>query len=108
MILENFLREKATSKIGILFEGDHYNLVFALPSEAKDYITKIATYSIQSNGFRLSSSVSKYLFENTIIMDLQDIEVPRTVEGFLKLIMAVKITSMSELLTEILKFILNI
>ncbi|CAG8644332.1 16850_t:CDS:2 [Funneliformis caledonium] len=33
-----------------------------------------------------------YLFENTIIMmDLQDIEVPRTVEGFSKLIMAVKV-----------------
>ncbi|CAI2194263.1 2755_t:CDS:2, partial [Funneliformis geosporum] len=67
-------------------------LFFALPSEAKNYITKIETYSIQSNGFRLSISVSKYLFENTIIMmDLQDVEVPRTVEGFSKLIMAVKV-----------------
>ena len=67
-------------------------LFFALPSEAKDCITKIETYSIQSNGFHLSISASKYLFENTIIMmDLQDIEVPRTVEGFSKLIMAVKV-----------------
>ncbi|GES77190.1 hypothetical protein GLOIN_2v1488383 [Rhizophagus clarus] len=67
-------------------------LFFALPSEAKANITKIETYSIQSNGLRLTISVSKYLFENTIItMGLQDIEIPRTVEGFSKLVTAVKV-----------------
>ncbi|CAI2185439.1 11535_t:CDS:2 [Funneliformis geosporum] len=67
-------------------------LFFALPSEAKANIIKIETYSIQSNGLRLTISVSKYLFENTIItMDLQDIEIPRTVEGFSKLVVAVKV-----------------
>ncbi|RGB25899.1 hypothetical protein C1646_675232 [Rhizophagus diaphanus] len=67
-------------------------LFFALPSKAKANITKIETYSIQSNGLRLTISVSKYLFENTIItMGLQDIEIPRTVKGFSKLVTAVKV-----------------
>ncbi|CAG8698626.1 9866_t:CDS:1, partial [Ambispora leptoticha] len=67
-------------------------LFFALPSEAKANIIRIETYSIQSNGLRLTISVSKYLFENTIItMDLQDIEIPRTVDGFSKLITATKV-----------------
>jgi hypothetical protein len=67
-------------------------LFFALPSTAKNSITNIETYSLQSNGFRLTISVSKYLFEDTIIMmDLQDVEIPRTVEGFSNLIMAVKV-----------------
>lgn len=67
-------------------------LFFALPSEAKANIIKIETYSIQSNELHLTISVSKYLFENTIIMmDLQDIEIPKTVEGFSKLVMAVKV-----------------
>ncbi|CAJ0631886.1 10522_t:CDS:2, partial [Entrophospora sp. SA101] len=52
----------------------------------------IEMYSLQSNGFQLTISASKYLFENTIItVDLQDIEVPRTVEGFSKLVKVVKI-----------------
>ncbi|CAJ0751423.1 15273_t:CDS:1 [Entrophospora sp. SA101] len=67
-------------------------LFFALPSAAKASIKNIETYSLQSNGFRLTISVSKYLFEDTIItMDLQDVEVPRTVEGFSNLIVAVKV-----------------
>ncbi|CAG8619299.1 29550_t:CDS:2, partial [Racocetra persica] len=61
-------------------------LFFALPSDAKADITKIETYNLQSNGFHLKISASKYLFEDTIItMDLQHVEVPRTVEGFSKL-----------------------
>jgi hypothetical protein len=67
-------------------------LFIALPSSAKSSITDIEAYSIQSNGFRLTISVSKYLFEDTIItIDLQDIEVPRTIEGFSNLVMAVKV-----------------
>ncbi|CAG8668591.1 3838_t:CDS:2 [Funneliformis mosseae] len=67
-------------------------LFFALPSTSKDNIKDIEVYSLQSNGFCLTISTSKYLFDNTIVtMDLQDIEVPRTVEGFSKLILAVKI-----------------
>ncbi|CAG8665036.1 5173_t:CDS:2 [Funneliformis mosseae] len=67
-------------------------LFIALPSSTKASITNIETYSIQSNGFRLTISVSKYLFEDTIItMDLQDVEVPRTIEGFSNLVMAVKV-----------------
>ncbi|CAJ0643085.1 8972_t:CDS:1, partial [Entrophospora sp. SA101] len=67
-------------------------LFFALPSAAKASIKNIETYSLQSNGFHLTISVSKYLFEDTIItMDLQDVEVPRTVEGFSNLIVAVKV-----------------
>ncbi|CAG8572171.1 12169_t:CDS:2 [Funneliformis mosseae] len=59
-------------------------LIFALPSASKDDIKNIEVYSLQSNGFCLTISVSKYLFDNTIItMDLQDIEIP-TVEGFSK------------------------
>ncbi|RGB33380.1 hypothetical protein C1646_669400 [Rhizophagus diaphanus] len=66
-------------------------LFIALPSSAKASITNIETYSIQSNGFRLTISASKYLFEDIIIkMDLQDVEVPRTIEGFSNLVMAVK------------------
>ncbi|CAG8521045.1 953_t:CDS:2 [Funneliformis mosseae] len=58
-------------------------LFFALPSATKNRITDIETYTLQSNEFRLKISASKYLFENTIItMDLQHVEVPRTVEGF--------------------------
>ncbi|CAG8512256.1 35211_t:CDS:2, partial [Gigaspora margarita] len=61
-------------------------LYFALPTTERNEITEIETYSLQSNGFQLIISASKYLFENTIItVDLQDIEVPRTVEGFSKL-----------------------
>ncbi|CAG8544641.1 4714_t:CDS:10 [Ambispora leptoticha] len=67
-------------------------LFFTLPSTSKDNIKDIEVYSIQSNGFRLTISASKYLFDNTILtMDLQDIEIPRTMEGFSKLILAVKI-----------------
>ncbi|CAG8680571.1 2862_t:CDS:2 [Funneliformis caledonium] len=67
-------------------------LYIALPTSAKDYITQIEAYSLQSNGFRLTVSVSKYLFENAIItMDLQDVEIPKTVEGFPKLIKAIKV-----------------
>ncbi|CAJ0876139.1 8322_t:CDS:2 [Entrophospora sp. SA101] len=67
-------------------------LYFALPTTAKLKVSDIETYSLQSNGFQLTISASKYLFENTIItVDLQDIEVPRTVEGFSKLVKAVKI-----------------
>ncbi|CAG8693196.1 10538_t:CDS:2, partial [Rhizophagus irregularis] len=55
-------------------------------------ITNIEIYSIQSNGFRLTILVSKYLFEDTIItIDLQDVEVPRTIKEFLNLVMAVKV-----------------
>ncbi|RGB28175.1 hypothetical protein C1646_768153 [Rhizophagus diaphanus] len=58
----------------------------------KARIIDIETYCLQSNGFQLTISASKYLFENTIItMDLQDIEVPRTVEAFSKFITAVKV-----------------
>ncbi|RIB06661.1 hypothetical protein C2G38_2216528 [Gigaspora rosea] len=57
-------------------------LYFALPTTEKNDITEIETYSLQSNGFQLTNSASKYLFKNTIItVGLQDIEVPRTVEG---------------------------
>ncbi|PKK57338.1 hypothetical protein RhiirC2_871842 [Rhizophagus irregularis] len=67
-------------------------LFFALPSASKADIKNIEVYSLQSNGFCLTISVSKYLFDNTIItMDLQDIEIPKTIEGFSKVIMAVKI-----------------
>ncbi|CAG8535515.1 4715_t:CDS:1 [Acaulospora morrowiae] len=66
-------------------------LFFALPSAAKADITKIETYNLQSNGFRLKISASKYLFEDTIVtMDLQHVEVPRTVEGFSKLVVGAK------------------
>ncbi|CAG8766438.1 hypothetical protein C2G38_2217889 [Gigaspora rosea] len=66
-------------------------LYFALPTTEKNDITEIETYSLQSNGFQLTISASKYLFENTIItVGLQDIEV-RTVEGFSKLIKGIKI-----------------
>src|SRR6185437_8323632 len=66
-------------------------LFFALPSNSKADITDIETYSLQSNGFRLKISASKYLFEDTIVtMDLQHIEVPKTVEGFSKLVVGVK------------------
>ncbi|CAI2186769.1 16788_t:CDS:10, partial [Funneliformis geosporum] len=65
---------------------------FTLPSTAKGRITNIETYSLQSNGFRLTVSVSKYLFEDTVIMmDVQDVEIPRTVDGFSNLVMAVKV-----------------
>ncbi|CAG8647631.1 13955_t:CDS:2 [Funneliformis caledonium] len=67
-------------------------LFIALPSSAKVSVTNIETYSIQSNGFRLTISASKYLFEDIIItMDLQDVEVPRTIKGFSNLVMAVKV-----------------
>ncbi|KAF0507634.1 hypothetical protein F8M41_018972 [Gigaspora margarita] len=67
-------------------------LYFALPTTERNEITEIETYSLQSNGFQLIISASKYLFENTIIIvDLQDIEVPRTVEGFSKLVKGIKI-----------------
>ncbi|PKY58167.1 hypothetical protein RhiirA4_479854 [Rhizophagus irregularis] len=60
--------------------------------EAKANIIKIETYSIQSNELHLTIFVSKYLFENTIIMmDLQDLEILKTVEGFSKLVIAVKV-----------------
>ncbi|CAG8532954.1 5195_t:CDS:2 [Ambispora gerdemannii] len=66
-------------------------LFFALPSNSKANITDIEAYSLQSNGFRVKISASKYLFEDTIItMDLQHIEVPKTVEGFSKLVVGVK------------------
>ncbi|RIB04707.1 hypothetical protein C2G38_2148899 [Gigaspora rosea] len=66
-------------------------LFFALPSAAKADITKIETYNLQSNGFHLKISASKYLFEDTIVtMDLQHVEVPRTVEGFSKLVVGTK------------------
>ncbi|CAG8609166.1 7006_t:CDS:2 [Ambispora leptoticha] len=66
-------------------------LFFALPSAAKADITKIETYNLQSNGFHLKISASKYLFEDTIVtMDLQHVEVPRTVEGFSKLVVGAK------------------
>ncbi|CAG8575772.1 10503_t:CDS:2 [Paraglomus brasilianum] len=66
-------------------------LFFALPSATKDNITNIETYTLQSNGFHLKISASKYLFENTIItMDLQHVEIPRTVEGFSKLVVGAK------------------
>ncbi|CAG8644074.1 12922_t:CDS:2 [Gigaspora rosea] len=54
-------------------------LFFALPSEAKEYIAK---WDLQHSIKRISPLDLRiqYLFENTIIMmDLQDIEVPRTV-----------------------------
>ncbi|CAI2189512.1 7803_t:CDS:2, partial [Funneliformis geosporum] len=67
-------------------------LFFTLLSTSKDNIKDIEVYSLQSNGFCLTISALKYLFNNTIFtMDLQDIEIPRTVEGFSKLILAVKI-----------------
>ncbi|CAG8596824.1 16323_t:CDS:10 [Funneliformis caledonium] len=67
-------------------------LFITLPSSTKANITNIETYSIQSNGFRLTISVLKYLFEDIIItIDLQDVEVPRTIEGFSNLIIAVKV-----------------
>ncbi|CAI2190589.1 19708_t:CDS:2, partial [Funneliformis geosporum] len=66
-------------------------LYFALPSTTKSSIADIEIYTLQSNEFRLKISASKYLFENIIItMDLQHIEIPRTVEGFSKLIVGVK------------------
>lgn len=79
---------------GDLQKLEYYSkaLFTALPSSAKASVTNIETYSVQSNGFRLTISVSKYLFENTIItMDLQDVEVPRTIEGFSNIVMAVKV-----------------
>jgi hypothetical protein len=64
-------------------------LYISLPTTAKARIIDIET---QSNGFQLTISASKYLFEDTIItMDLQDIEIPRTVEAFSKLITAIKV-----------------
>ncbi|RHZ71250.1 hypothetical protein Glove_261g52 [Diversispora epigaea] len=46
---------------------------------------------LQSNEFRLKISASKFLFEDTIItIDLAHIKIPRTVEGFSKLIVGVK------------------
>ncbi|CAG8644471.1 17540_t:CDS:1 [Cetraspora pellucida] len=67
-------------------------LYLALPTSVKHQITEIEAYSLQSSGFQLTISASKYLFENTIVtVDLQDIEVPRTVEGLSKLIKAIKI-----------------
>ncbi|CAG8706851.1 4296_t:CDS:2 [Funneliformis mosseae] len=67
-------------------------LYLSLPTSAKARIIDIETYCLQSNGFQLTISASKYLFEDTIItMDLQDIEVPRTVEAFSKLITAIKV-----------------
>lgn len=67
-------------------------LFIMLPSSTKANITNIETYSIQSNGFCLTISVSKYLFEDTIItMNLQDVEIPRTIKGFSNLVMAVKV-----------------
>ncbi|CAG8648569.1 5101_t:CDS:1, partial [Paraglomus occultum] len=66
-------------------------LFFALPSATKGNITNIETYTLQSSGFRLKISASKYLFEDTIItMDLQHVEIPRTVEGFSKLVVGAK------------------
>ncbi|CAI2174928.1 3223_t:CDS:2 [Funneliformis geosporum] len=67
-------------------------LYISLPTTAKARIIDIETYRLQSNGFQLTISASKYLFEDTIItMNLQDIEVPRTVEAFSKLITAIKV-----------------
>ncbi|CAG8493259.1 8289_t:CDS:2 [Paraglomus occultum] len=67
-------------------------LYLALPSAVKNSITDIETYTLQSNGFRLKISASKYLFEDTIIsMDLQHVEVPKTVEGFSKLVVGAKV-----------------
>src|SRR5580698_4613416 len=40
-------------------------LFCALPSATKASITSIEAYTLQSNGFRLKISASKYLFENT-------------------------------------------
>lgn len=66
-------------------------LFCALPSATKASIVDVESYTLQSNGFRLKISASKYLFEDTIItMDLQHVEVPKTVEGFSKLVVGVK------------------
>ncbi|CAG8769664.1 7912_t:CDS:1 [Cetraspora pellucida] len=67
-------------------------LYFALPTSVNHRISEIEAYSLRSSGFQLTIAVSKYLFENTIVtVDLQDIEIPRTVEGFSKIIKAIKI-----------------
>ncbi|RGB28982.1 hypothetical protein C1646_672811 [Rhizophagus diaphanus] len=66
-------------------------LFFALPSATKNSITDIETYTLQSNEFHLKISASKYLFTSTVItMDLQHVEIPRTAEGFSKLVVGVK------------------
>ncbi|CAI2188706.1 3247_t:CDS:2, partial [Funneliformis geosporum] len=53
-----------------------------------EYCTKVILTAL----FQLTISASKYLFEDTIItMDLQDIEILKTVEAFSKLIAAIKV-----------------
>ncbi|CAG8633845.1 4350_t:CDS:2 [Cetraspora pellucida] len=53
--------------------------------------TDLEAYSLQSNEFQLKISTSKFLFEDTIVaMELARVEIPRTVEGFSKLVVGVK------------------
>ncbi|CAG8726847.1 4476_t:CDS:2 [Rhizophagus irregularis] len=55
-------------------------------------IKDLEVYSLQSNEFQLKISTSKFLFEDTIVaMELARIEIPRTVECFLKLVVGVKV-----------------
>ncbi|CAG8779292.1 3052_t:CDS:2, partial [Cetraspora pellucida] len=74
------------------FDNMILTVYLALPTSVKHRISVIGTYSLRSNGFQLTIAVSKYLFENTIVtVNLQGIEIPRTVEGFSKIIKAIKI-----------------
>ncbi|CAG8580344.1 1803_t:CDS:2 [Funneliformis caledonium] len=67
-------------------------LYISLSTTANARIIDIETYCLQSNRFQLTISASKYLFKDTIItIDLQDIEIPRTVKAFSKLITAIKV-----------------
>ena len=67
-------------------------LFFAIPSHVEHKIKDVEVYSLQSTEFQLKISASKFLFEDTVVtMDLARIEIPRTIEGFSKLVVGIKI-----------------
>ncbi|PKY14333.1 hypothetical protein RhiirB3_380014 [Rhizophagus irregularis] len=102
-LLRNAFLEKSDFKL------NYGKLAFKLYKKLKELLNIISGYSapkLDGKGFFkslgtkifaqedsiLNTRVSKYLFEDTIItIDLQDVEVPRTIKEFLNLVMAVKV-----------------
>ncbi|GET51757.1 hypothetical protein GLOIN_2v217592 [Rhizophagus irregularis DAOM 181602=DAOM 197198] len=102
-LLRNAFLEKSDFKL------NYGKLAFKLYKKLKELLNIISGYSapkLDRKGFFkslgtkifaqedsiLNTRVSKYLFEDTIItIDLQDVEVPRTIKEFLNLVMAVKV-----------------
>ncbi len=67
-------------------------LFFMISSHMKHKIKDVEVYSLQSNKFQLKILAFKFLFKDTVVtMDFGRIKIPKTIEGFSKLVVVVKI-----------------